>query len=187
MSDRRELFVEQIKNAAEERITESKRKIEADFRKNREEINHAVQKQTERLFLQITDKEWTYWEICYLHSGLLMKTHEYRMSLYNSLHMIDPEPASIRVSFDFIYQYFEEDVEYLTQIIPKKKMQKIYSHEVTAIREYYNKYYIGIVSKYIEDTLPELLKLEAFRSMKKTDEFMIFFGEYMGQQELLWK
>lgn len=186
MSDRRELFVEQIKAAAEERITESKRKIEADFKKHREEINIAVQKQVEQLFLQIMDKEWAYWEICHLHSSLLMKTYEYRMSLYNSLHIIDPEPASIRFCFDFIYQYFEEDMDYLIQIV-EKKMQRIYSHEVMAIRKYFNKYYIGIVNKYIKDTLPELMKMEAFQNIKKTDDFRIFFGEYMGRQEVLWK
>lgn len=186
MNDRREQFVEQTKAAADNRILESKMKMEIYFRRNQEEINTVVQKQTEHLFLQLPDKEWAYWEICYLHSSLFMKTHEYRMSLYDTLHLIDPAPVSVRIGFPFIYQYFEEDIEHLTQIV-KKKMQRIYSHEVTAIREYYNKYYIGIVNKYIKDTLPELMELETFQNMKKTDEFRVSFGEYMGRQEVLWK
>lgn len=184
MNDRRELLLEQIKIAADDRIAETRIKIDDNFKRNKEEINHTIKAQAEQLFLQASDREWKYLEICYLHTGLLMKNYEYKINLYNSLHLLDNEQLGMRISFEFIYQYFEEDIRYLLQRL-NRQMQKVYSNEMMEIKEYCNKYYIGMVNKYLKDTLPELTKLESFQNMKKAEPFLVLFGEYMGPQEQL--
>ena len=181
---------EEIKRESEDimgtRIQYSEYRILEYFQCHREELLKDTLRQLAELLEKNQEKEISYLQISYLHTTLLSGTYHYLAVLYDSLYYLDVKSASCELTLDFIYQFFTEDIEYLSRKL-EEKYHRLYSNDIMAMKEACNRYYIGIVLNYLELVLEELVQADVFRKMKKQSSFKILFGEYMGKGKTVYE
>lgn len=181
---------EEIKRESEKemelRIQYSANKILDYFQGHRDELLRETLHQLVSLLKDSSGKETTYLQISYLHTTLLSETYCYLAVLYDSFYYLDLKPVSCQLALNFIYQFFKEDIKYLTGKM-EKKFHHLYTSDVMVMKEACNCHYIGIVANYLESVLEEFIETDAYKKMKKQKNFKILFGEYMGKGKVMYE
>lgn len=115
--------------------------------------------------------------ICYLHSDILMRTGEMRLTLYGKEFYMDNEQLELVWIPSCFFQMYEQDmVEIIDRL--QKKYPRIYQYEKDAIRYQYAEYYYAAIASLCRDMLAEIRNSEEYRMLKKTDNF--FFSSEGG-------
>ncbi len=153
---------------------------------NREQWEEGLIRSFEKLFQARREKEVTYLQICFLRTSLLTEQFFYRAYLYDHLYYLDQESVWVDVDTKFLYQFFQEDIQK-----SKLKLQRTYKHlypnDIMRIKELYNFYYIGLMKICVESILPDILQTKMYEELKKTENFRILFGEYMGKAKVIYE
>ncbi len=123
--------------------------------------------------------------ICYLFSGMAMRTYEFRLALYGEDFYLDGYPAVRRWKPPCFFEMFEEDMAVIMKKL-RKVYPRIYAYEEDAVRRRCVEYYLAAVRQLCEDMAEEIVCMEEFLGMEKTDNFFIFFGAYRGEGDILY-
>lgn len=122
--------------------------------------------------------------ICYLYSSILMRTGELRLTLYGEELYIDRNQLELAWIPPCFFEMYEQDmIEIIEEL--QKGHPRIYQYEKDAIRYQYAEYYYAAIAALCRDMLDEIKNSEAYRMLKKTDNFFFFFGRWRGEAEKL--
>lgn len=83
-------------------------------------------------------------------------------------------------------EFFERDISSLLKIL-KGTFPRLCRDEETAVRFMCGEYCHGAVYKLCTDFLEDILKEEEFLQLSKTEDFFVFFGDYRGEGEILYR
>ena len=147
-------------------------KKEYEKAERREEVKSVFLK----LFMQWgkqTEAEAASMGICYLHSDILMRTGEMRLSLYGKEFYMDDEQLELTWTLPYFFHMYEQDmVEIIGRL--QKEYPRIYPYEKDALRYQYAEYYYAAIAALCRDMLGEIRNSEAYRRKNKTDDFFIY-------------
>ncbi len=122
--------------------------------------------------------------ICYLYSGILMQTGELRLTMYGEELYMDKNQLEVAWNPPCFFQMYEEDMREIIERL-EKEYPRIYQYEKDAVRYQYAEYYYAAIAALCRDMLDEIKNSEAYRALKKTDDFSFFFGRWRGEAEKL--
>ena len=122
--------------------------------------------------------------ICYLHSSILMRSAEIRLTLYGRALYMDEKRLEKAWTLPRFFGQYEQD---MTEIMDKlrKEFPRIYPYEEDAVRFWYAQYYYAALKVLCKDMLEEIRKGREYRMLNKTEDFYFFFGRWRGEAEKL--
>ena len=123
--------------------------------------------------------------ICYLFSTMAMRTYEFRLILYGEDFYLDGYPAVSRWKPPCFFEMFEEDMAVIMEKL-RKVYPRIYAYEEDAVRRRCVEYYLAAVRQLCGDMAEEVVCMEEFLGIKRTENFFIFFGAYRGEGDILY-
>ncbi|MDE6364006.1 MAG: hypothetical protein K2L86_07035 [Lachnospiraceae bacterium] len=181
----REALMADAKKQGEEVFDTSIRILEAEYQKP-ERRNEAGQIFTD-LFAQwgeYTKEKAACLGICYLHSSILMRTGEIRLTLYGQGVYMDTKQLEKTWQPSCFFQQYEQDMTALMNKL-RKEHPRIYPYEEDTVRFLYAEYYYAALEALCRDMLEEIEEYEAFQKMNRTEDFYMFFGRWRGEAEKL--
>lgn len=131
-----------------------------------------------------TEKEAASLGICYLHSDILMRTGEMRLTLYGKDFYLDEEQLEMPWRLPCFFEMYEDDIKEIVDWL-RQRYPRLYRYEKDAVRYQYAEYYYAALESLCEDMLDEIKESEEYREMKKTEDFFFFFGRWRGEGEKL--
>ncbi len=124
--------------------------------------------------------------IHYLFSNLHRRTYAYQLALYGEEFYLDEQAVELSWKPEYFFTLLEEDTgEILKQM--RGQFPRLCPYEEELIHHHCVKYYHAAVYQLCKDILPEIMEGEAFRGLKKTDGFFVFYGSYRGEGEVIAK
>lgn len=181
----REALMADAQKLEETVFSSSIRFLETEYQKN--ELRANVLQTFTELFCQWgeqTDKEAASLGICYLHSSILMRTGEIRLTLFGEEFYLDKNQFEKAWYPPCFFQQYEQDMSEIMTAL-QKHHPRIYPYEENAVRYQYAQYFYTAIQSLCQDMLEELTESEAYQKMKKTKDFFFFFGRWMGEAEKL--
>ena len=181
----REKLMANAKKWGEEIFASSIRILEAEYQKV-ERRNEAGQIFTD-LFAQwaeFTKEKAACLGICYLHTSIIMRTGEVRLTLYGKEVYMDINQLEKSWQPPCFFQQYEQDMTMLMKKL-RNEHPRIYPYEEDAVRIWYAEYYNAALEVLCRDMQKELKEYEAFQRMNKTEDFYMFFGRWRGEAEKL--
>lgn len=118
--------------------------------------------------------------ICYLHSSILMRTGELRLTLYGKEFYLDKDQIEVVWCPPGFFQMYEKDMDYLMGKL-RNVYPRIYRYEEEAVRYQYAEYYYAAIEALCRDIMEEIKDSEEYRMLKKTEDFFFFFGRWRGE------
>lgn len=181
----RKAFMAAAEQLGEKIFSSSIRILEAEYQK--EERRQAVRK----VFAELIEA----WEeqmqgtaaaigICYLHSSILMRSEEIRLTLYGRELYMDEKRLEKAWKPPCFWGQYEQDMAKIMDKL-KKEFPRIYPYEEDAVRFWYVQYYFAALKILCEDMLEEIKESREYRMLNKTEDFYFFFGRWRGEAEKL--
>lgn len=118
--------------------------------------------------------------ICYLHSSILMRTGELRLTLYGKEFYLDKNQIETVWCPPWFFQMYEKDMEFLMDKL-KNDYPRIYRYEEDAVRYQYAEFYYAAIEALCRDIMEEIKDQEEYRMLEKTEDFFFFFGRWRGE------
>ncbi len=116
--------------------------------------------------------------ICYLFSSCITKSHKVLFSLYDERFYLDSFEVSAFWTPEFIFQYFEREMD----IFQKKAQKNIIGFDYSDMQEvrlkYYEMYY-QVVGEILQMLIPVIKDATYFKKIEKTDKFCVSYSKYM--------
>lgn len=184
MGEQREAVERDVRSELDIKMPARIKEIKEWLSDNRGQWEGELIRSFEKLFSIKKEKEVSYLQICFLRTSLLMDRYHYRAYLYDRLYHLDQEPVWVDVDTMFVYQFFQEDIQELRQKL-LGTYKHLYPNDIMVIKELCAFYPIGLMKMCIESILPEILKTGAYTRSKRTENFRILFGEYLGRAEVI--
>lgn len=120
--------------------------------------------------------------ICYLHSSILMRTGEIRLTMYGREFYMDENQLQKEWQLPCFFRQYEEDMAEIMDKL-RKNYPRIYPYEENAVRFLYAGYYYAAVKALCRDMLEEIRDSGEYRMLDKTEDFFFFFGRWRGEAE----
>lgn len=124
--------------------------------------------------------------VCYLYSSLLMRTYKFKIILLGKEFWLEEEPEEIVWDLASFFESFEKDMKLVLS-----RMENIFPRfckaEEDAVRLYCAEYYLAAICQLCRDLAWEILSSDEMKELKKTEDFYIFFGRFLGEGEILWR
>ena len=185
MIDRKEEILKIGQDLLKERFLDNKELI---FQKYKNKKDIILKEMLEKLRSYINEilvlksaeenKKIKYISISFLRSSFITKTYDFVFSLHNKLFYIDESYKYLYLNINFIFEYFEEDIQFF---IDDNKNLHLQNYEIYYFEEEYIKRYYKIAFMIFKDALKIILNEEIFKNLNKDDNYKIVFGEYMGE------
>lgn len=158
-----------------------------DYKENEYIVLQNFQKTLEKLYrmaeeIQANGKKeaLSYLGICYCLSSAYTGNYEFRLDVYDKEFYLDEKECCVYWKPDFINTYLERDVEYFRKAI-KEKIPRVREYEERQFIVGYMRNYMYIVLEFLKQKLPEVLGRIKKDNVKISEDFKVFFGEYMGK------
>ncbi len=155
--------------------------LEAEYQK--EERREAVRQTFAELFGQWgerTEEEAASLGVCFLHSSILMRTGEIRLTLYGKEFYMDRNQLEKEWHPPCFFQQYEHDMSEIMEKL-RKDHPRIYPYEEDAVRFRYAEYYYAALEALCRDMQEEIKESVEYRMLRKRDDFFIFFGRWRGE------
>lgn len=124
--------------------------------------------------------------ICSLYTSILRQTYEYRIVLLGEEFWLAKDTVELMWIPEGFSEIFKEDMTGLM-----KKLQGMFPRfcrdEETAVHFLCAEYCHGAVYKLCVDFLEDILNGEIFFQLNKTKNFFVFFSDYRGEGEILYR
>lgn len=118
--------------------------------------------------------------ICYLHSGILMRTGSLRLMLCGEGFYLSKRQMESTWRLPVFFDRYEEDMDALTAGL-RKVHPRIYAYEIDAIRHHYAEYYYAAIAGLCRDLLEEIKESKGYRELDRTEDFYFFYGRWRGE------
>lgn len=118
--------------------------------------------------------------VCYLHSDILMRTGNLRLTLYGEGFYLSEWRAESAWHLPVFFDRYEEDMAALIYSL-RKVHPRIYTYEIDAIRYHYAEYYYAAIAGLCRDLLAEIKESSEYKTMHRTEDFYFFFGRWRGE------
>ena len=118
--------------------------------------------------------------ICYLHSGILLRTGSLRLMLYGEGFYLSKRQMESTWRLPVFFDRYEEDMDALTAGL-RKVHPRIYAYEIDAIRHHYAEYYYAAIAGLCRDLLEEIKESKGYRELDRTEDFYFFYGRWRGE------
>lgn len=132
------------------------------------------------------DKEAEWLGICILHTSLMTGSHEALLSVYGKEFYFDEKPVQTYWRPAVFPELLEEDMRNVMKRL-KNDFPRIWNYEEEQIFRVCAGYYAAALRRLCSDMKQEIMNMDMYRKMKKTDRFAVFFGKYRGEGEILWR
>lgn len=116
--------------------------------------------------------------ICYLLSSCLTKSYNIQMALYDSSFYLDLVQVTKTWNPNFIFQYYEREMEIYEKKAKLNILQFQYSDMEKIRLKYYEMYY-GVTWEILNYLLPFIKDTEYYNKVEKTKKFCVTFSKYM--------
>lgn len=124
--------------------------------------------------------------ICSLYTSILRRTYAYRIVLLGEEFWLARDAVELMWVPEGFPEFFERDIFSLMKKL-KGTFPRLCRDEETAVRFMCGEYCHGAVYKLCADFLEDILKEEEFLQLSKTEDFFVFFGDYRGEGEILYR
>lgn len=174
---------EQIYAAGEEilseRLTENMKKITADFKREPNLYDSHFSAKIQELMkkAETLQKPVRYLCFSFLQSSLYTKSYEYRIDAYDDTFYKDSEEICICWKPDFIFRYYEQDVEYFKKQIGTK-VPRVKEYEIVSFCSRYAMHYHRITQQFIHDQMKGILSELSFNEAFSGKLSVMFGGLY---------
>jgi len=179
----REALMADAKEFGKMVFSSSIRILENEYQK--EERRETVRMAFAKLFgewRKNTQEEAASLGIFYLHSGILMRTGEIRLTIYGKEFYMDENQLQKEWQLPCFFQLYEQDMAGIMDRL-RKNHPRIYPYEENAVRFQYAEYYYAAVKALCRDMLEEIKDSREYRLLNKTEDFFFFFGRWRGEAE----
>lgn len=166
----------------QERLDGSKEELkEKIIYKFKEACNKAKVQQEENL-----KNEIKYIYISYLRTSLLQNLSLYRIDLYDDKWYLDKEECYVNIDLSVIYEsLFKHEKE--LQERKKEYSRTITEMDVEKIKLQESDKYHEIGIKFLDSIINDLVECNEYKEIKKSEEIIIFAGEYRDEAVILYK
>ncbi len=158
-----------------------------EYKRNEETILKAFQNALEELYLtagkmQSSGEKGTlsYLGICYCLSSAYTGNYGLRLDLYDKEFYLDETVCCVYWNPNFFVSHLEEDIACFRHVI-KQKIPRVKAYEEQQFIVGYVRNYMYIVLEFLRQKMPNVLKKVKKDDLQVSEEFRIFFGEYMGK------
>lgn len=189
--DRQDLFRTESAKLIEPIFQRSLAALLENYTQNKEEIRHSLQETLENLYCQAGEMQaagekgtiaWL--GVCYCLSSIYTGNYEIRLDLYNKESYLDEKTCCVYWNPIFITSYLLEDKEAFRKAI-RQKVPRVKTYEEQQFFAKYMRSYMYILSEFLRQQIPDVLASMQKHGVQETEDFQIFFGEYMGNYIIL--
>lgn len=124
--------------------------------------------------------------ICYCRSSVFTDIHEMKLDTYGEEIYLDEEECSLFWKPDFIFDFYKRDMEYFRTNI-RKEIPRVRTWEIQQYGTGYWINYIYILSEFLRQKLPDIMRGIFLEGLQTDGKLRIFFGEYMGRGAVLYE
>lgn len=189
--DRQDVIKEEGNRFMQPVLRSSMEALMKEYKENEKIVLQTFQKTLERLYriaaeIQATGEKGTlsYLGISYCLSSAYTGNYEFRLDVYGKELYLDEKECCVYWKPDFINTYLQRDVAYFRKTI-KEKIPRIREYEERQFIMGYMKNYMYIVLEFLKQKLPEVMEGIKSDNVKISEDFKVFFGEYMGKCTLV--
>ncbi|AOR23486.1 hypothetical protein [Clostridium taeniosporum] len=124
--------------------------------------------------------------ISYLRTNIIENSGFYRIDMYDEKWFLDKEDCTGNLNLSFIY---EPLFNHISELLEKKKAygRTITEMDVEKIKISEGNKYHNVVIDILESIVCDFLNCESYKEMKKSEEIMIFVGEYRDEVKLIYE
>lgn len=122
--------------------------------------------------------------IHYLFTSVHHRTYTYSLALYGEEFYLDERAIETRWKPELLMELLEEDIREILRHI-EKEFPRLCAYEEEGIRHHCVRYYHAAIYQLCKDIWPEILEREAFKGLRKREDFFLFFGAYRGEGEVV--
>lgn len=158
-----------------------------EYKENEEAILQNFQNVLEKLYrtaaeMQIGGSKGAvaYLGICYCLSSAYTGNYEFRLDMYDKEFYLDENESCVYWMPDFINTYLERDIAYFRKTI-KEKVPRVKEYEERQFIIGYMRNYMYIVLEFLRQKLYGTLEKIEKGDIRTSEDFTVFFGEYMGK------
>lgn len=186
--DRKEQILEYAGPLIEQCFAESCEKIVTDYATTGQQHLNQFYQSFHEVFKKgaETQETYAYLGIFPLHASRLLKTYHLDIKLYTSLFYLEEEPISGSWDAGWLFRYYEEDIEWMKEQL-HQKFQHLQAYELEWVETAYIWEYFATARLYLVEHVRYLVKMDAYRELKRSEKFCILFGEFMEQAEILYR
>lgn len=185
MASCRKALMADAENWEKSVFSSSIRQLEAEYWKkdNREAVRQVFAElfgQWGKLFCE----EAASLGICYLHSSILMRTGELRLTMYGREFYMDRNRLEKAWYPPLFFQQYEQDMAQIMDRL-RKVHPRIYPYEEDAVRFQYAGYYYAALEVLCRDMLGGIQESREYRELNRSEDFYFFFGRWRGEARKL--
>lgn len=118
--------------------------------------------------------------VCYCLSSVYTGNYEVRIDLYNEEFYLDESECCVYWKPDFIVSYLVKDMEYFRKTI-KQKIPQIKIYEEQQFMTGYMRNYMYVLLEFLRQKMPNASEQMHKHGIRISEDFQVFFGEYMGR------
>ncbi len=118
--------------------------------------------------------------VCYCLSSVYTGNYEVRIDLYNEEFYLDESECCVYWEPDFIVSYLVKDMEYFRKTI-KQKIPQIKIYEEQQFMTGYMRNYMYVLLEFLRQKMPNASEQMHKHGIRISEDFQVFFGEYMGR------
>lgn len=178
-------LLEYIAPLVQEYFFEDLPKIESEFEKHKEELQHTFLETIESLCEKAIQKQEkgekdtiSIMHICYLQTPILTRDYHVKIFLYNKMFYLDAKEISVEWKIPYLYSYFEEEYKNLCEQA-KKNVVKVNYKDFHDIKVSLYLLYQQIIFEMLREVVPVMNQAPSFQKLHKTNEFCVTYGRYM--------
>ncbi|MBR3772483.1 MAG: hypothetical protein IKL07_09450 [Clostridium sp.] len=121
-----------------------------------------------------------YLNVFSLRSSIITKSYEFLIQAFDDTLYYDDVETMETWTPKWIMEFYEQQVAYFENEV-KKNVIRVHQYELLPFERTLAGDYYKIVLVFLIEHLEEVLGLESFQKMKKTEDFQIQYGEYLGE------
>ena len=121
----------------------------------------------------------SYMGMLHLSTSLITESYEYELFIADKQMYLDAHQVIRFWKPEFLYQDAQEEENVRKELA--KRFVRLTSYEVSYAKRFLFYEYRNIAGVYWKENLDKIIKQEGFINLKKTDPFLILFGDYMGK------
>lgn len=178
------MSIDDYKDESKKRFLESSILIWNKYKEMQDEITTNIIDVFKDLFQNAIEMQNNYRkdDICYisilhLRSSVLTGSYKYQISLYEDIFYLDQNEIHMDYIPDFILPFFQEDINYLKDVITKDRPQLKY-HEIEQIIFHHIEHYHELLKEILSYSIKDIMSLNEYYSMNKNENIMFIFGGY---------
>lgn len=183
MIERKEELLKEVHRREKEQFKKQISLLQDHYQKD--EVRNKV-KEAFTALLEKWDREDAIFSlgIHYLYTNLHNRTYGYRLVLYGEAFYLDERAVEAGWKPELFFTLLEEDVGEILKSL-RKQFPRLCAYEEELVRYHCAAYYQAAICQLCRDMWSEIVASEAFEGLPKTKEFVVFFGAYKGEGEVI--